>query len=118
MLALLSCASPPGELPSVGQARAVLHRAQGSGAADRTGQLWLRCSPEDAGVWVDGIARGNCQQLAGRGLTLEAVGGGMHRVDVKKDGFWPYVTYYDPDGVKAALTIRLRPLGQSEGEAR
>lgn len=120
---LAGCAAPPGEPPVLGSARAVLHRAERQ-RVDRSGALQLRCTPEDAEVFLDGARVGRCDELARAPLRL---GNGMHRVDVKKDGFLPYVTYYDPNEtegtelglVRAALTIRLRPLQtEGQGEAR
>jgi hypothetical protein len=77
------------------------------------GDLWLRCEPTDAEVLVDGVPQGHCEDFDGqtRGLV---VGEGMHRVEVKKEGFWPYVSYYAPSGARAALSVRLQPRERRE----
>ena len=36
-------------------------------------------------------------------------GEGMHRIEVKKAGFWPYETFVDSAGTRAALTVKLLP---------
>jgi hypothetical protein len=33
----------------------------------------------------------------------------MHRVEVKKKGFWPYQTWIEPSGTRASLTVSLAP---------
>ena len=70
--------------------------------------LTLDCDPSDAEVWLDGVPYGNCLDFSGspRGLTLSD---GMHKVEVKKSGFWPYETYVDSGGTRAALTVKLLP---------
>lgn len=118
-----ACAGPAPEPPVLGSARAVLHRTER--LPERVGALQLRCTPEDAEVFVDGSRVGRCEELRQRPLQLK---NGMHRVDVKKDGFLPYSTWYDPNEtegtqqgfVRAALTIRLQPAQGNEvqGEAR
>lgn len=121
LLAGLACASPRTESPSVGAARAVLHRSE-QAQKQRTGSLQVRCTPEDAEVWLDGARVGKCGELSKAPLRM---GNGMHRVDVKKDGFLPYVTWYDPNEtegtqlgmVRASVTIRLQPLGAGTNAA-
>lgn len=82
--------------------------------AGRTGDLRLMCQPEDAQVVLDGVPQGLCSDFSGRpaGLT---VGSGMHRVEVTKEGFLPYVTYLSPSGARTSLGITLQPLRPSEG---
>ena len=76
--------------------------------AERGGDLRLFCDPEDAEVAVDGVPMGTCKDYAGapRGLLL---GRGLHRVDVSRQGYVPYVTYCEPDGTRASLAVRLAP---------
>ena len=81
--------------------------------AGHTGRVWvsdltLGCEPADADVWLDGVPFGTCLDFSGdpKGLTLS---GGMHKVEVKKSGFWPYETYVDSGGTRAALTVKLLP---------
>ncbi|MFY0576544.1 hypothetical protein ACN28S_21335 [Cystobacter fuscus] len=41
----------------------------------------------------------------------------MHRVDVKKEGHWPYTTYYEPGRARAVLSIRLRENAPGGGQS-
>lgn len=81
----------------------------------RSGALELHCVPEDAEVSVDGVPQGVCADFDGETRRL-ALNDGMHRVDVKKAGYLPYETYYQPSGAKAVLRIELAPAGNTEGE--
>ena len=81
--------------------------------AGHTGRVWvsdltLGCDPSDADVVLDGVPYGTCLDFSGspKGLTLSE---GMHKVEVKKSGFWPYETYVDSGGTRAALTVKLLP---------
>jgi hypothetical protein len=101
-LLLAACAAQP----------AVVQRV-GDGMRDRQERVWasdltLGCDPTDAEVWLDGVPTGTCADYTGnpRGLKLNA---GMHKVEVKKSGFWPYETYVDSSGTRAALTVKLQP---------
>ncbi|MFZ5470554.1 MAG: PEGA domain-containing protein [Myxococcota bacterium] len=85
---------------AVERAEVLLARSQ-----PREGQLVFSCQPSDAEVVVDGVPQGICTDYA-RGLE---VGEGLHEIEVKKPGYWPYLTYYAPDGTRAALRITLRP---------
>ena len=102
LLLLPGCASEPSMASRVAQ-----------GMREHQARVWgpdliLGCDPADAGVWVDDVARGTCLDYSGspRGLAL---GQGMHKVEVKKVGFWPYQTYVDSGGTRAALTVKLLP---------
>ncbi|ATB33440.1 PEGA domain-containing protein [Melittangium boletus] len=100
---VLGCATGPErvESPAADRARELLR------GGSRVGNLVLRCEPSDAEVYLDGVVQGVCTDFAGapRGLS---VGEGLHQIDVKKDGYWPYVTYYEPSNARAVLNIRLR----------
>ena len=81
--------------------------------AGNPGRVWnsnliLGCDPTDAEVWLDGVPQGTCLDFSGtpKGLTL---GDGMHKVEVKKTGFWPYETWVDSGGARAVLSIKLSP---------
>jgi hypothetical protein len=77
----------------------------------RQGNLLLQCEPSDAEVYLDGVLQGVCTDFGGESRGLQ-VGVGLHRIDVKKEGYWPYTTYYEPGGsARAGLTLRLRPRG-------
>ena len=109
VLAAPGCATTDGDSGPLDRAQRTLRSPP-----TRRGNLRLACEPSDAVVEVDGVTQGRCMEVAGpqAGLTL---GDGMHRVVVKKDGFEPYQTYFEPSGAKAALTVTLRPLGKVEG---
>lgn len=81
---------------------------QGQGARVWKSDLVLACDPADAEVWLDGVPFGTCLDFSGspKGLHLSD---GMHKVEVKKAGFWPYETYVDSGGTRAALTVKLSP---------
>jgi hypothetical protein len=95
--------------PAADRARELLRTMK-----NRQGNLLLRCEPEDADVYLDGVVQGVCTDFGGgpSGLT---VGSGLHRIDVKKDGYWPYTTYYEPSNARAGLTIRLKPMSPERG---
>ncbi len=101
--ALVGCAAPSAHERTVARADALMQAAPG-----RSGDLTLRCDPEDAVVEVDGVPQGVCADFDGRTRRLD-VGDRLRRVVVKKDGFWPYQTYYQSGGARAALVISLRP---------
>ncbi|MFP2903791.1 PEGA domain-containing protein [Pyxidicoccus sp. 3LFB2] len=90
------------EPESVARARALM-----AGAETPSGNLALRCEPEDAEVYLDGVLQGLCSDFTGSPKSLR-VGAGLHHIEVKKHGFWPYTTYYEPSGARARLTIQLR----------
>jgi hypothetical protein len=85
-----------------------------AGAEAPSGNLALRCEPEDAEVYLDGVLQGLCSDFSGSPKSLR-VGQGLHQVEVKKQGFWPYTTYYEASGARARLTIQLRPSAPSGG---
>jgi hypothetical protein len=110
---VLGCASGPGAVdsPAVERARELLRSRKA-----RQGNLLLRCEPSDAEVYLDGVLQGVCTDFGGGPSGLQ-VGVGLHRIDVKKDGYWPYTTYYDSGSARAGLTIRLRPVEPERGGA-
>ncbi|MFP2923688.1 PEGA domain-containing protein [Pyxidicoccus sp. 3LG] len=91
------------EPESLARARALME-----GAEQPSGNLALRCEPEDADVYLDGVHQGMCSDFTGSPKSLR-VGVGLHHIEVKKQGFWTYTTYYEPSGARARLTIQLRP---------
>jgi hypothetical protein len=105
----VGCASGPERMDSPAARRA---RELMSGGG-RDGNLVLRCEPSDAEVYLDGVQQGVCTDFAGtpRGLR---VGEGLHQIDVRHEGFWPYVTYYEPSNARATLTLRLRAVVPEE----
>jgi hypothetical protein len=102
-VAASGCAGREREPESVSRARELL-----AGAEAPSGNLALRCEPEDAEVYLDGVLQGLCSDFSGSPKSLR-VGVGLHHVEVKKQGFWPYTTYYEASGARARLTIQLRP---------
>ncbi len=109
----LGCASGPEQVdsPAADRARELLRATR-----SRQGNLLLRCEPEDADVYLDGVLQGVCTDFGGGPSGLK-VGTGLHRIDVKKDGYWPYTTYYEPSNARAGLTIRLKPMDLERGGA-
>nr|WP_164002323.1 PEGA domain-containing protein [Pyxidicoccus caerfyrddinensis] len=95
------CAGPK-EPESMARARELMARAE-----TPSGNLALRCEPVDAEVYLDGVLQGMCSDFTGSPRSLR-VGAGLHHIEVKKQGFWPYTTYYEPSGARARLTIQLR----------
>ncbi|WP_426757426.1 PEGA domain-containing protein [Myxococcus sp. Y35] len=83
-------------------------------AANPSGNLALLCEPADAEVYLDGVWQGLCSDFTGSPKGLQ-VGIGLHQIEVKKHGYWPYTTYYEPSGARARLTIQLRATGGSPG---
>lgn len=110
VLAMLGCAGRQEESPAMAQARELLRKAEAP-----SGDVVLRCEPEDAEVILDGVTRGLCSDFRGspRGLR---VGEGLHQIEVKKEGHWPYTTYIDPHGTRAVLDVRLQPMGSDTPE--
>ncbi|NOK16793.1 PEGA domain-containing protein [Corallococcus carmarthensis] len=85
-----------------------------SNAAKR-GDLVLRCEPSDAQVLLDGVEQGACSDFAGVSRSLRLNDSGFHQVVVKKRGFYPYTTYYEPSGARVTLKVKLRPLAPEGG---
>ena len=108
---MLGCASGPEQVdsPVATRAREMLRSMR-----SRHGNLLLRCEPSDAEVYLDGVLQGVCTDF-GEGPSGLQVGVGLHRIDVKKDGYWPYTTYYEPSSARAGLTLRLRPVEREGG---
>jgi hypothetical protein len=109
----LGCASGPEQVdsPAADWARELMRSRK-----SRPVNLLLRCEPSDAEVYLDGVLQGVCTDFGG-GPTGLQVGVGLHRIDVKKAGYWPYMTYYDSDSGKVGLNIQLRPVEPERGGA-
>lgn len=107
------CATGPEQLesPTVDRARELLRST-----SSRHGNLLLKCEPSDAEVLLDGVPQGLCTDFGGGPSGLQ-VGSGLHRIDVKKDGYWPYSTYYESGSARAGLTIQLKPVESGHGGA-
>lgn len=100
------CAARQDEPQSVVRARELLRSAE----APR-GDVVLKCEPSDAEVYLDGVIQGLCSDFGGAPVGLR-VGEGLHRIEVMKEGFWPYTTYFEPSGARATLRIQLRSRGK------
>ncbi|ATB47907.1 PEGA domain-containing protein [Corallococcus macrosporus] len=85
-------------------------------AQSPSGNLALVCEPTDAEVYLDGVWQGLCSDFNGSPKALR-VGTGLHEIEVKKRGYWPYTTYFEPSRARARLTIQLRANGASGGGA-
>jgi len=109
-LVVLGCASRQEEPPTLVQARELLRNAE-----KPSGDVVLRCEPPDAEVYLDGVIQGLCSDFRGapRGLRVAE---GLHQIEVKQQGYWPYTTYIEPHGARAALEVRLRPTGTGTPE--
>jgi hypothetical protein len=110
-LMALGCAGRQDEPATMAQARAMLLKAEAP-----SGDVVLRCEPPDAEVSLDGVTQGLCSDFRGEPRGLR-VGQGLHHIEVKKEGHWPYTTYIDPHKARAVLNVRLRPMetGTPEG---
>ena len=106
----LGCAGRQDEPATMAQARAMLLRAEAP-----SGDVVLRCEPPDAEVSLDGVTQGLCSDFRGEPRGLK-VGEGLHQIEVKKEGHWPYTTYIDPHKARAVLEVRLRPMGTGTPE--
>lgn len=102
-----ACTHKQDEPESVVRARELLRTT-----ASPRGDVVLKCEPSDAEVYLDGVIQGVCADFAGTPVGLK-VGEGLHKVEVMKEGFWPYTTYYEPSGARATLRVQLRPRDSS-----
>ena len=73
-------------------------------------ELVLACTPPDADVELDGVPQGTCEDFRGepRGLAL---GKGVRRVHVKKQGYLPWDTVVETDGTRVMLNVTLISTG-------
>ena len=70
------------------------------------GGLLIRCEPSDALVYVDDHLEGNASRLAEQAL---AVPEGVHRVEIRKDGFFPHFAEVTVvRGVRQQIEVTLR----------
>lgn len=104
--ALSACAGPPpGPPATLARARQLLEGSR----SPRGCNVVLRCAPRDAEVLVDGVLQGLCSDFEALSAGL-SVGEGLHRIEVRREGFWPYTTYVEPQGARATLRAELRSL--------
>jgi hypothetical protein len=101
-LGLLACAAHPEELGALAQARKLMREAE-----SQSGNVILKCALPEAEVVLDGVTQGICSDFQGspRGLR---VGPGLHQLEVRLDGYWPYITYLEPQGARTTLNVQLQ----------
>ena len=99
---LVGCATPtPGPAGMVEAERLL------QSTAERSGNLRIDCSPDDATVALDGVPVGLCSDFKGqRGVAVKK---GTRRLAVNKLGYLPYESVLDTDGTRLSLTIALAP---------
>ncbi len=111
-LALLAGCAAHEQPPTVARARQLL-----DDTGRRRGNVVLRCSPADAEVLLDGVTQGLCSDFAPLSAGL-SVGEGLHAIEVRRDGYWPYTTYVEPHNARATLRAELRPMAAPAAEAK
>ncbi|EAU66502.1 S-layer protein, putative [Stigmatella aurantiaca DW4/3-1] len=102
VLGALGCAARPEEPGALVQARKLMR-----GAESQSGNLILRCDPPEAEVALDGVTQGVCSDFQGTPRGLQ-VGEGLHQIEVRLEGHWPYTTYLEPQGARTTLNVRLQ----------
>ncbi|SES91798.1 PEGA domain-containing protein [Stigmatella erecta] len=103
VLGMLACAARPEEPGTLAQARKLM-RDSGS----QKGNVILKCDLPEAEVVLDGVTQGICSDFQGSPRGLQ-VGQGLHHIEVRRDGYWPYTTYLEPQGARTTLNVRLQP---------
>ncbi|MBN8227860.1 PEGA domain-containing protein [Corallococcus macrosporus] len=106
------CAAKQEQPASVARAESLM-----ASSSAKRGDLVLRCEPSDAQVLLDGVEQGTCTDFAGVSRSLRLADSGFHQVEVKKRGFYPYTTYYEPGKARVTLKVKLRPLAPEGGSA-
>ncbi|CAM3320527.1 PEGA domain-containing protein [Corallococcus sp. ZKHCc1 1396] len=104
------CAAKQEQPATMARARELMAAAEG-----KRGDVVLRCEPADAEVLLDGVQQGLCSDFSSASRSLRLGDAGFHQVQVKKRGFWPYTTYYEPSGARVTLKVKLRPTAPEAG---
>ena len=73
-------------------------------------ELVLSCTPPDADVELDGVPQGTCEDFRGVPQGL-AMGKGVRRVQVKKQGYLPWDTVVETDGTRVMMNVTLISTG-------
>lgn len=97
-LALTGCVQTPAVLAGV--------RTPAESRGVRS-ELVLSCTPPDADVELDGVPQGTCEDFRA-GL---AMGKGVRRVHVKKQGYLPWDTVVETDGTRVVMNVTLISTG-------
>jgi hypothetical protein len=105
LAALCACAAHPSPPATLARAEQLLQDS----TAPRSANVLLRCTPRDAEVLVDGVLQGLCSDFEALPAGL-SVGEGLHQIEVRRQGYWPYTTYVEPQGTRATLRASLRSL--------
>src|SRR5690349_3600299 len=88
-LGLLWTAFALGCAAALGMPAAARQAEQGLNAlGPQSGNLVLRCTPEDALVLLDGMPQGDCRDFSGAPRAL-LVPAGTHRVELQREGYHP-----------------------------
>jgi formylglycine-generating enzyme required for sulfatase activity len=73
------------------------------------GTVRIAAEPADAGLWVDGVARGKATQR----LRLSTA---PHRIEIRKPGYLPYQTTVTPKpGLEQEVAVKLSKAGAGTG---
>lgn len=75
-------------------------------------ELVLSCIPADADVELDGVPQGTCEDFRGEPKGL-AMGKGVRRVQVKKQGYLPWDTVVETDGTRVVMNVTLISTGST-----
>ncbi|MDP1824714.1 MAG: hypothetical protein Q8L48_15775 [Archangium sp.] len=102
-LGLIGCAQAPNVLTANAQKLA-------TGRVTTKSELVLSCTPPDADVELDGVPQGTCEDFRGEPRGL-AMGKGVRRVQVKKQGYLPWDTVVETDGTRVVMNVTLISTG-------
>jgi hypothetical protein len=78
-------------------------------------ELVLSCNPSDADVELDGVPQGTCEDFRGEPRGL-AMGKGVRRVQVKKQGYLPWDTVVETDGTRVVMNVTLISTGSTSSQ--
>ncbi len=93
------------------QARELLRNAE---QPERRRGAAVRATGCGGASWT--ASRRGSAATSGAGPGGCEVGEGLHQIEVKKQGYWPYTTYIEPHGARAVLEVRLQAMGSETPE--
>jgi len=73
------------------------------------GNLFVRCEPEDAEIFLDGIPQGTCLDYVTKGLQIKE-SPVLRKIMVTKAGYWPYEAMIALNSSKVNLLVQLQPM--------